>query len=68
MCDLVQYHTNIGIHPDNGYLDTLEQPCRTTLSTYTQSQKKRTMNSLASSVIQGHGQVTPTGSHLIMQI
>ena len=24
-------HTDIGIHPDNSYLDTLEQPYRTTL-------------------------------------
>ncbi len=24
--------TDIGIHSDRGYLDTLEQPCRTTLS------------------------------------
>ncbi len=32
---------------------------------YTQSQKKRTMNSLASPVTQGQGQVTPAGSYLM---
>ncbi len=35
---------------------------------YTQSQKKCTMNSLASLATQGHGQVTPAGSYLIIQI
>ena len=33
---------------------------------YTQSQKKRTMNSLASHATQGQGQVTPAGLYLIM--
>ncbi len=32
---------------------------------YTQSQKKRTMNSLASAVTQGQGQVIPAGSYFI---
>ncbi len=27
-------HTGIGIHPDNSYLDTLEQPCMTTLRNF----------------------------------
>ena len=27
-------HTDIGIHSGHGYLDTLEQPSRTTLNTY----------------------------------
>ncbi len=27
-------HTDISIHPDNSYLDTLEQPCRTTLGLF----------------------------------
>ena len=41
-------------------------PCN--LVHYTQSQKKRTMNSLASLVTQGQGQVTPVRSHLITHI
>ncbi len=35
---------------------------------YTQSQKKRTMNSLTSLVTQGQGQVPPAGLYLIMII
>ncbi len=35
---------------------------------YTQSQKKRTMDFLASPVTQGQGQVTPAGSYLITGI
>ena len=30
-CETTFICTDIGIHLDNSYLDTLEQPCRTTL-------------------------------------
>ncbi len=35
---------------------------------YTQSQKKCTMNSLASPVTQGQGKMTLAGSYLVMEI